>query len=61
MILNEIHIKLKKKKKYIYIRIFQIRKRKMTKVGFENWLIWSDYTLVVSTASLIVTTKADAC
>ena len=36
------------------------------KVEFERWLIWSDYTLivstaVVSTASLTVTAKADAC
>ena len=38
------------------IRIFQ-----MTKVGFEHWLNLSYYTLVVSTASLTVTDKADAC
>ena len=25
---------------------------KMTKVGFEHWLIWSDYSLIVSTAWL---------
>ena len=32
---------MKKKKK---------KKKKKTNVGFEHWLIWSDYTLVVSTA-----------
>ena len=37
------------------------KKKKMTKVGFERWLIWSDYTLIVSIASLTVTAKADAC
>ena len=57
---------LNRKKIYIYIRIFQIRKKKekkkkKTKVGFEHWLIWSDYTIVVvSIASLTVTAKADA-
>ena len=35
--------------------------KQTTKVGFEHWLIWLDYTLVVSTASLTVTDKPDTC
>ena len=38
--------KKQKQKKQKNIRILQIRK-KMTKVGFEHWLIWSDYIFVV--------------
>ena len=46
----------------IYIYIFEYFKlEKMTKMGFEHWLILSDYTLVVSTASLNVTANSDSC